>query len=99
MTRTAILALLAALLSTATSTNGFAAEPDVIAHLRTLEEGRRGAEVRVRLELSWAGRPEQHIAVTPRIEVPPGAALRAGRAERAQVAGVGSLHTSSTCMR
>jgi len=78
MSRAVILALLAALLSTATSTHGFAAEADVVAHLRTLGEGRRGAEVRVRLELSWAGRPEQHIAVTPRIEVPAGAALRPG---------------------
>jgi hypothetical protein len=78
MSRTVLLALLAALLSTATGTDGLAAEAPITAHLRTLDEGRRGAELRVRLELSWAGRPEQHIAHSPTIEVPPGAALRPG---------------------
>lgn len=78
MTRTVILALLASFLCTAVSTETSAADSSVVAHLRALEKGRRGAEIRVRLELSWTGRPEQHIVLSPQIDVPAGAASRPG---------------------
>ncbi len=51
---------------------------DVQAQLRALEKARSGAEMKIRLELSWDGRPEQHLIETPRIDIPKGAALRTG---------------------
>ena len=53
-------------------------EGGISAHLRALETGRSGGEVRVRLELSWNGRPELHLISAPSIEVPTDGALRAG---------------------
>lgn len=53
-------------------------EGEISAHLRALETGRSGGELRVRLELSWQGRPELHLISAPSIEVPKDGALRAG---------------------
>jgi hypothetical protein len=53
-------------------------EGEISAHLRALETGRSGEEIRVRLELSWQGRPELHLISAPSIEVPKDGALRAG---------------------
>jgi len=55
-----------------------AEQGDISAHLRALETGRSGGEMRVRLELSWQGRPELHLISAPSIEVPKDGALRAG---------------------
>jgi len=55
-----------------------AGEEGITAHLRALETGRSGREVRVRLELSWPGRPELHLVSAPSIEIPSNGASRAG---------------------
>ena len=69
---------LVALLVAAPISGTQATEGGISAHLRALETGRSGGEVRVRLELSWAGRPELHLIAAPSIEVPTNGALRAG---------------------
>ena len=67
-----------AFLVAAPNVSAQADDGEINAHLRALETGRRGGEMRVRLELSWPGRPELHLVSAPSIEVPANGALRAG---------------------
>ncbi len=78
MSRTIRVLLCAALLSSAGASDSHAEDLGISAHLRTLEQGRRGADVRVRLELNWHGQPAQYIPLAPVIEVSDGATLRPG---------------------
>jgi len=78
MSRAVRILVCAALLSTAGPAGASAEDEGISAHLRALEQGSRGADVRIRLELNWRGQPAQYIPLAPTIEVADGATLRPG---------------------